>query len=138
MDRFVGIGLVRPDTVRPVSGVWASSLSRPDPPRLAAGLAFFVICFAGRRVALVVLAVFLTGRLAVFLTGGLAALATGRLTTLRAAFTGRLALRRLAVPALARALVFAAVFVVLAFAPRAETVFRALVFAIFFLAITCP
>jgi hypothetical protein len=36
---LVGIGLVRPLTVRPVWGVWASVLSRPEPPFLAVFLA---------------------------------------------------------------------------------------------------
>jgi len=35
VDRRVGIGLVRPFTVRPVSGVWARVDSRPVPPRAA-------------------------------------------------------------------------------------------------------
>jgi hypothetical protein len=39
VDRFVGIGFVRPLTVRPVLGVWASVLSRPEPPFLAVFLA---------------------------------------------------------------------------------------------------
>ena len=33
VDRRVGMGFVRPLTVRPVAGVWASRLSRPVPPR---------------------------------------------------------------------------------------------------------
>jgi hypothetical protein len=35
VERIVGIGLVRPRTERPVSGVWSSSLSRPVPPSRA-------------------------------------------------------------------------------------------------------
>src|SRR3990172_2993991 len=35
VEGFVGIGFVRPLTLRPVSGVCASSLSRPVPPALS-------------------------------------------------------------------------------------------------------
>jgi hypothetical protein len=44
VERIVGIGLVRPRTERPVSGVWASSRSRPVPPArrfLAPAAAFY-------------------------------------------------------------------------------------------------
>jgi len=125
VDRFVGIGLVRPLTVRPASGVCASSLSRPVPPALGltvfdrGRLAVFFFTFAGRR------AVFLIGRRTVFLIG--------RRTAFLAAFTGRLALR-----ALVRALFLGAFFVFLAFDRRAGTALRALDFAIFFLAIKSP
>jgi hypothetical protein len=41
VDRFVGIGLVRPVTLRPVAGVCASVDSRPVPPRRFFGEPFF-------------------------------------------------------------------------------------------------
>ena len=39
VERRVGIGLVRPRTLRPVSGVWSKVLSRPVPPTFARVLA---------------------------------------------------------------------------------------------------
>src|SRR5258708_18063396 len=49
VDRFVGIGLVRPVTVRPVAGVWDSVDSRPVPPArfFVAALAFLRVGFLG-------------------------------------------------------------------------------------------
>jgi|SRR5688572_22418118 len=43
VERLVGIGLVSPRTVRPVAGVWASSLSRPVPPRRLGAPAFALL-----------------------------------------------------------------------------------------------
>jgi hypothetical protein len=52
VERFVGMGFVRPRTERPVSGVWSSVASRPVPPALAArrfGEASRLPAFSGRR-----------------------------------------------------------------------------------------
>jgi hypothetical protein len=40
---LVGIGLVRPLTVRPVSGVWSRVDSRPVPPSRRFGAAFLAL-----------------------------------------------------------------------------------------------
>jgi hypothetical protein len=81
VERLVGIGLVRPLTVRPLSGVCASSLSRPVPPavsfaerparafrtgfltafftvRRAGAAVFFAVFFAALRVGVFAFAVF--------------------------------------------------------------------------------
>ena len=46
VERFVGIGFVRPFTDRPASGVCASVSSRPDPPRRTGFRAFVAFAFA--------------------------------------------------------------------------------------------
>jgi hypothetical protein len=50
VDRRVGIGLVRPFTDRPVSGVCARVDSRPEPPRRGAAFFFPGALAAARRV----------------------------------------------------------------------------------------
>src|SRR5262245_16926459 len=57
VERFVGIGFVRPFTERPVSGVWASVFSRPVPPTLGFGEAARLRA-AGRAVFRVFFVVF--------------------------------------------------------------------------------
>src|SRR6185436_7243822 len=47
VERRVGMGLVRPCTVRPVAGVWANVDSRPVPPRfLALGFGLLALALA--------------------------------------------------------------------------------------------
>ena len=50
VDRFVGIGFVRPLTLRPASGVCASVFSRPRPPPGLCAVGVFALGFDGRAV----------------------------------------------------------------------------------------